>query len=56
MVHGDARRHDADHPLHGVLMIAVADVQIVVHVVVGDREVARCIDKAVVAKMVDLVV
>ena len=56
MVHSDARRQDADHALHGVFMIAVADIQIVMDVVVGDREIACAIVNAVVAKMVDLVV
>ena len=56
MVHGDARRQDADHALHGVFMIAVADVQIVVDVVLGDGEIARRVVNSVVAKMVDLVV
>ena len=36
-------------------MIAVADVQIVVDVVVGDREIVRGIVDTVVAEMVDLV-
>ena len=47
---------DAYHALHGVFMIAVADVQIVVDVVLGYRDIARGIVDCVVAKMVDLVV
>ena len=56
MVHSDAWRQEAYDALHGVLMIAVADVQVVVEVIVGDRDVARCIVNAIIAKMVDLVV
>ena len=55
MIYRDAWRVRADHPLHGVLMIAVANIEIVVDVVVGDREIARSIFDAVVAEMVDLV-
>ena len=55
IVHRDARRQDADHALHGVWMIAVADVQVVVNVVLRNAKVARGVIDPVVAKMIDLV-
>ena len=42
--------------LHGVFVVAVADIQVVVDVVVGDGEIAGGVVDAVIAKMVDLVV
>ena len=56
MVHSGARRQDADLALHGVFMIAVANVQIVVDIVLGDGEIACREINSIIAKMVDLVV
>ena len=56
MVDSDAWRQDADHALHGVFMIAVADVQVVMDIVLGDGEIACRVINSVVAKMIDLVV
>ena len=55
-VYGGSRGQDADLALHGVFMIAIANVQVVVDVVLGDGEIACREINSVVAKMVDLVV
>jgi hypothetical protein len=55
-IHGSARRQNADHALHAVLVIAVADVQIVMDVIFRDGEIACSVINSVIAKMVDLVV
>ena len=56
MVHSRARRQKACLALHGVFVVAVADVQIVVDAVVRDREIARGIVNPIIAKMINLVV
>ena len=53
------RGRSVDRPketLHAVRVVAVADIQVVVDVIVADDEIVRAVIEAVVAEMVDLVV
>ena len=56
MIYSDAGRQGADHALHGVFMITVANVQIVMDVVLCDGEIAGRIVDSIITKMVNLVV
>ena len=56
VVHSRARRQKACLALHGVFVVAVADVEVVVDRVVRDREIARGVVNSIIAKMVNLVV
>ena len=45
-VHSGSRRQDADLALHGVRMNAIADVQVVMDVILGDGEIACAVIEA----------
>jgi hypothetical protein len=55
-VEGNAWRERAILPLHRVFVIAVADIEVVVDGVMGDREVVRGIVNGVIAEVVDDIV